>query len=170
MLNMLPSARLWVRVGLWGLLSMLLLQPVWAVNPRMQLNVSVEVLQPTCTFNNGQRQLSVDFGDRVVISQIDGENYKKSIPYSLRCSGYSSTSMRFKLSGDRGYNSQYLTTNKTGLGLAFYMGGRALPLNEWRSFNYLSPPTLESAPIKQSGANLSSGPFSSTATLLVEYQ
>lgn len=145
-------------------------QTLYAYTPRLHIQVNVQVLEPTCTFNNGQSTIRVDFGNSVLISAVDGQNYMRDIVYSLHCSGLSNNSMRFKLSGKGAYNSQYLATNKTGLGIVFYAGGRVLPLNEWRSFNYSSLPTLQSAPIKQSGVNLAGGSFSSTATLLVEYQ
>lgn len=162
--------RLWA-VGI--LANLLLMQNASAlptISPRMQLNIQVEVIDPTCNFVNGSSPIRVDFGNNIVSSEIDGENYIKDINYTLRCSGLSKNILRFKMSGTSGFDSRYLDTNKTGLGIVFYMGGRLMPLNEWQSFYNGSSPTLQSAPIKKSGVKPSGGAFSSSATLLLDYQ
>ncbi|VEI64161.1 putative minor fimbrial subunit StfF [Serratia fonticola] len=68
-------------ISLAMLLGMLV-QPAKAVQVNFQGGL-VEALP--CTINNGA-PIEVDFGDNLVIRNLDGVRYSKPIPYQIDCS------------------------------------------------------------------------------------
>ncbi|TCM69091.1 type 1 fimbria pilin [Acinetobacter calcoaceticus] len=134
------------------------------------LTIRVEVSDPTCTINNNAKQISVNFGDDVLTTDIDGKNYMRDILYSLQCDSGVNNSMRLRMVGNQGFNADYLYTNKPGLGIVFYLGNEQLKLNQWANIRSSALPTLKAAPIRQPEVRLSGGGFIANATLYIDYQ
>lgn len=128
------------------------------------------ILPPPCTINNNQT-IRVDFGDEVMTTRIDGINYKQTIVYSLNCDIQKSNNLKMSIQGGTaGFGTGYLSTNKSDLGIALYYGTQRLNINTWFNYTYPNQPVLYAVPVKRSGATLTGGEFTASATLLIDYQ
>jgi type 1 fimbria pilin len=128
------------------------------------------ILPPPCTINNNQT-IRVDFGDEVMTTRIDGVNYKQTIVYSLSCEIQKSNDLKMSiLGGTAGFGTGLLSTNKNDLGIALYYGTQRLNINTWFNYTYPNQPVLYAVPVKRSGATLTGGEFTASATLLIDYQ
>lgn len=130
------------------------------------------VAPPACVVN-GNADVSVDFGNNVLIGQIDGVNYEQPITYSLDCSAGAgiTTAMKMQLQGNGAvFEGTVLGTSKTDLGLEMRTAGAKWPLNTWRNFVYPAQPVLTAVPVKATASTLAGGAFTASATLLVDYQ
>lgn len=151
-----------------ALLSVLLTSvPVSA----MQVNIrGTVILPPPCTINNNQT-IRVDFGDEVMTTRIDGVNYKQAISYTLDCDIQKSNNLKMSIQGGpASFNAGLLSSNKTDLAIALYQGTQQLTLNTWFNYTYPNQPVLYAVPVKRSGATLTGGEFTASATLLIDYQ
>lgn len=128
------------------------------------------ILPPPCTINNNQT-IRVDFGDEVMTTRIDGVNYKQAIAYSLNCEIQKSNNLKMSIQGGTaGFGTGLLSTNKSDLGIALYYGTQQLNINTWFNYTYPNQPVLYAVPVKRSGATLTGGEFTASATLLIDYQ
>ncbi|WP_257017577.1 fimbrial protein [Serratia fonticola] len=128
------------------------------------------ILPPPCTINNNQT-IWVDFGDEVMTTRIDGVNYKQTIAYSLSCDIQKSNDLKMRIQGGTaGFGTGLLGTNKGDLGIALYYGTQRLNINTWFNYTYPNQPVLYAVPVKRSGATLTGGEFTASATLLIDYQ
>ncbi|HFZ1934500.1 fimbrial protein [Serratia marcescens] len=135
------------------------------------VTVSVTVLAPLPCVINESKPITVDFGDDVMTTRIDGNNYRVPVEYGLTCSSTPvRNEMRLQIAGEAGFDSRVLKTNVKGLGIALLSNGVRIPLNSWQNFTYPVLPRLEAVPVKQSGSGLPTGEFTSSATLRVDYQ
>ncbi|WP_058914497.1 fimbrial protein [Entomohabitans teleogrylli] len=135
------------------------------------LNVSgVIVDAPTCTVN-GNDVVDVDFGNSIVTRKIDGEEYKQPVRVELECESPQRVAMKLAISGDSpGFGSGLIRTSKSGLGIRLFNGTTPLASGSWVNFTYPTVPSLYAAPVAQNNATLTGGPFSGTATLVINYQ
>ncbi|WP_024528208.1 fimbrial protein [Serratia fonticola] len=126
---------------------------------------------PPCTFNDGSPIL-VDFGTAVMTHRVDGSNYAKPINYNLVCTTPPLNTMRIKVQGTAStFDTKVLrTAEKTDLGIAITADNKALPINTWLNFNNPASPKMQAVPVKKSGATLTGGSFTATATMQVDYQ
>lgn len=130
----------------------------------------VIVAPPSCVINGGST-LNVPFGSDLMTTRIDGVNYKRSVPYTVTCTGHSSNGMTLKLQGTgAAFDGTSLSTNNTDLGIRLFMNGSVWPLNSLKNFTYPTLPTMEAVPVKKSGSTLQAGAFSASATLVVAQQ
>ncbi|MGL5388526.1 MAG: fimbrial protein [Enterobacterales bacterium] len=128
------------------------------------------ILPPPCTINNNQT-IRVDFGDEVMTTRIDGVNYKQTIVYSLDCDIQKSNDLKMSIQGGTaGFGTGLLSTSKSDLGIALYYGTQQLNINTWFNYSYPNKPVLYAVPVKRSGATLTGGEFTASATLLIDYQ
>ncbi len=125
---------------------------------------------PACTVNNGQ-QVDVDFGERVGVNKVDGQNYLQTVNYRITCEpGGNGLAMGLTLSGPvSGFDNAALQTNITDLAIRISQDGQPLELNKRIDIAMANPPVLQAVPVKKMGAVLTSGAFSVAATLLVDY-
>ncbi|WP_252960653.1 fimbrial protein [Serratia entomophila] len=134
------------------------------------VNVRVTVLSPPCVINGG-RTIEVDFGDSLIITRVDGNNYTKAVDYTLTCTGNSSNAMKLQVMGNpTAFEPGALQTSVADLGIALKANGGALAVNEWLDFTYPNAPQLQAVPVKRAGATLAGGEFTAAATLRVDYQ
>lgn len=122
-----------------------------------------------CVINN-DKTIAIEFGN-VGVNKVDGVNYKQPIDYTLECEDRDETaSLHMTLRGvQASYNTGAVNTNIPGLGIEILQNGSPVTINKSFVIDFNSPPRLEAVPVS-SGATLSEGAFSATATLLAEYE
>ncbi|MFJ1231478.1 fimbrial protein [Yersinia proxima] len=149
----------------------LLSSPAWALNKTATVNVSVTIFAaPPCVIN-GNNTINVNFGDTVLTSDINGTNYMQPVNYTLDCTSAASNALKLSIIGNgANFDTSLLKTSHSALGIKLIRNGLAFPLNTASNFTYPNVPVLQAVPIKQTNATLSTGYFSGTATLVVEYQ
>ncbi|OVZ92609.1 exotoxin [Yersinia frederiksenii] len=145
--------------------------PVWALNKTATVNVSVSIFAaPPCVINSNNT-INVNFGDDLLTSNIDGVNYMKPVTYTLNCTAAAKNALKMSIKGNgANFDTTLLKTSNTSLGIKLMRSGLVLPLNDEFNFTYPTVPVLQAVPVKQTNATLSTGYFSGTATLVVEYQ
>ncbi|CNK15690.1 exported pilin protein [Yersinia mollaretii] len=143
----------------------------WALNKVAAVNVTVNIFAaPPCVINSNS-MITVDFGDDLLTSRIDGVNYMKPVNYSLNCTAAASNAMKMSIKGDGAtLDASYLRTSNTGLGIKLMNSGQPFALNTALNFTYPAVPVLQAVPIKQTSAALATGLFTAAATMVVEYQ
>jgi len=150
----------------WGSLAM-------AAPVSTTLSGTLVVTPPECILNNNQQQV-ISFGD-ILLTRIDGSNYKRTVPLSLTCTSLAKNGLRMTLLGDATTfsSSGALKTSNGKLGVAFYVNNTRQAINQPLDINYSTLPTLEVAPVKDTVASYldsDGGYFSAQATLKVDYQ
>ncbi|EPE3626021.1 fimbrial protein [Serratia marcescens] len=125
---------------------------------------------PVCTINNGQK-IDVDFGEKLGVDKIDGNNYLQKINYQVSCEpGVAGMALGLTLSGPvSGFDKAALQTNMPDLAIRILNNGQPLELNKRINIDFSELPELEAVPVKKIGSNLTSGAFSVTGTLLADY-
>ncbi|CAI2507816.1 putative minor fimbrial subunit StfF [Serratia fonticola] len=154
-------------ISLAMLLGMLV-QPAKAVQVNFQGGL-VEALP--CTINNGA-PIEVDFGDNLVIRNLDGMRYSKPIPYQIDCSAAGVVRLSFK-GAPSSFDYAAIQTNLTGLGIRILLGdGVPFPWHTsyFSDVDMQSPPLLFAVPVADPAQSPSPGAFTARATLLAEYQ
>lgn len=128
------------------------------------------VVPPPCEINSSS-DISVVFGNDLLIGRIDGVNYQQPISYTLDCHEATSTTLRLQFQGaGASFDASVLSTTKTGLGIELRRDGTKLPVNTWLNFTDPARPRLTAVPVKSSGSNLKGGAFAAASTLVVDYQ
>lgn len=158
-----------LRLAWYTLVKMVVTFPivVWAAAPTV--TVKVTVMTPTCVINE-DRPIQVEFGE-VMTTRIGDDNYKMPINYTLSCTGSTSNALKLQVKGTGAtFDSTVLKTNNSSLGLELRQGDEKLVINSWLNFNRSNPPVLWAVPVKQTGAILTGGEFSASATMAVDYQ
>ncbi|MEM6160436.1 fimbrial protein [Erwinia sp. P6884] len=135
------------------------------------LNVKIHgtLKRVPCVISN-DKAITIEFGN-VGVNKVDGENYKQVIGYTLECEDPDETAnLNMTLRGAQtSYNTGAINTNVPGLGIEILQNGSPVTINQSFVIDYNNPPVLEAVPVS-SGATLTEGAFSSTATLLAEYE
>ncbi|MEG2734528.1 MAG: fimbrial protein [Hafnia sp.] len=127
---------------------------------------------PLCSINDGN-QVEIDFGDRVSVNKVDGENYRQQLNYQITCEkAVSGTlALTLSLSGSvAGFDNEALLTNMAGLGIRVYKDDKPFTPNSTVKISQAKPPRLDAVPVKQAGATLTAGTFEAWATLRVDYE
>lgn len=138
------------------------------------LTVKATVLAGPCKINNNN-PIDVDFGNDMLTTKVDGNNYLKTINYTLDCSEAKNEALKMLISGDVApFDKNALRTpesiNTDNLGIKLLHNGSTWPLNSWYNFKKGELPVLQAVPVKAPGSVLQAGAFSGSATLTVEYQ
>lgn len=141
-----------------------------AASNSAKITVKVNVVAPPPCIINHNRPIVVDFGDDVIIPRIDGSYKKRTIQYSMDCSGSAFTSLRMQIAGKLGFDGYALDTSKENLGVGLTRDGSRLTLNNWFYFYSGYEPVLEAVLEKRRGTSPSGGAFTAGATLMVDYQ
>lgn len=125
---------------------------------------------PPCTINSGNN-IEVDFQD-VGVSKVDGVNYLKPVHYTITCSADTLPwEMVLTVRGvATSYEASAVQSSVPDLGVRLIQNGVPLPLNTLLLINPATPPVLEAVPIKRPGGSLGPGAFTSSATLLAQFQ
>lgn len=125
---------------------------------------------PPCKINNDQK-IDVDFGDKLGVNKIDGNNYRKKINYIIECSIEDfSSSLLLTVTGNVMNNDYSAVQSSTpGLGIRLIENNRRLRIGQGLVINSANPPLLEAVPVADAGIKLLEGDFLASASLLVEY-
>ena len=124
---------------------------------------------PPCIINGGQK-IDIDFGE-VMSTRIDGTAYKMPVSYTIECDKMPSKAMKMSVEGNpASFDSQSLSTNIDGLGIAIILDGSKLPIGETVNFEYPNAPQFSVVPVRDMTKALKGGDFEATATLLIAYQ
>ncbi|AYD43038.1 exported pilin protein [Yersinia kristensenii] len=169
---MMPIIKMTAIVGaVTAVMTLLLSGSAWALTKTATVNVSVTIFAaPPCEINSNNT-INVSFGDSVLTSNIDGVNYKQPVNYTLNCTAAASNALKISIKGNGAtFDTSLLKTSNSGLGIKLMRDGQPLALNATSNFTYPNVPALQAVLIKQTNATLSTGYFSGTATLVVEYQ
>ncbi|MBN6032026.1 fimbrial protein [Pantoea ananatis] len=128
---------------------------------------------PECVVNN-QEPIDVDFGEDVVISRINGIDYKKTrIIYSLLCTSLAKQGLKVTISGEpAAFNASLLATSKPALGIQLMHEDATLTPGNSVAFNYHDGtlPELWAVLVVQSNALPTAGTFTGNGTMVFEYQ
>lgn len=121
-----------------------------------------------CTVNDGQL-IEVDFGNSLIIRNLDGVRYREPIQYRLVCSGLGT--VKLSVQGNPvSFDSAAVQTDKTGLGIRLELAGNAFALNTPVVVDPVNPPTLTAVPVANPAQKPGPGAFTARATLLAEYE
>lgn len=135
------------------------------------INITGTVIAPLSCVINDNQTITVDFGNDLVTTRVDGSNYMKTVDYTLVCKNNTSNAIKMKIEGSAtSFNNSALQTEQADLGIELHAGGQPLPINSWLNFTYPNKPLLEAVPVKRTGGALEAGAFSAAATLMVDYQ
>lgn len=128
----------------------------------------------------GSDEIKVDFGTSLPMSQIDGSQHEKPIPYQIYCdnpTGYTQLKIRF-IGANAGFGDRLLATDQDNLAIEIRQGGVALPVGTGIVFDpqygggagqYVNGPSFTAVPVRRAGSNLTEGLFNANATLVLEY-
>ncbi|MBW5816923.1 fimbrial protein [Yersinia kristensenii] len=154
-----------------AVMTLLLSSSAWALNKTATVNVSVTIFAaPPCEINSNNT-INVNFGDTVLTSNVDGVNYMQPVSYTLNCTAAAANALKISIKGNGAtFDTSLLKTSNSALGIKLIRDGQPFALNTASNFTYPNIPVLQAVPIKQTNATLSTGYFSGTATLVVEYQ
>ena len=134
------------------------------------INVKVTILvPPPCVINDTQDVL-VDFGNDIMTTRVDGNNYIKPINYTLNCEGALTNTLQLSIQGvGSHFNMDYLQTSNNNLGIKILANGNSLPINGTVDFTYPDLPLLQAVPIKNNGSVLKGGSFTASALMKIDY-
>ncbi|NMY96546.1 MULTISPECIES: fimbrial protein [Pseudomonas] len=130
--------------------------------------------RPLCTVSDKGGRIDVRFGN-LSISRIDGEQYRKAIPYQISCPGADTTvtwRIRLTLKGSHPeFEPKALQSSVPNLGIKVLLGGTELvpDLPRYVQIFPSAVPLLEAVPVKQIGSDLPSIDFMASALLLAEF-
>ncbi|CAI1080564.1 MULTISPECIES: fimbrial protein [Serratia] len=126
---------------------------------------------PACTINNNQR-IDVNFGERVGVNKVDGENYRQTVNYEINCEpNQHGLALGLSLTaGPSSFDSAAVQTNIPDLAIRVLLAGQPFVLNKRVNIDSAAPPLLQAVPVKRPGSNLKANAFLATATLLADYQ
>ncbi|MEG9795527.1 fimbrial protein [Serratia marcescens] len=161
------------RVGSGGLLVLAMLAMPATAADNMRFYGTL-VAQPPCTLNNGN-VIEVDFGDDLLTTKVDGVNYSRPINYTLECTAAGNRGLRMMIQGTASsFDFSVLATKeRQGLAIAIKQDGSdtVQDINTWVNLgSNPTAPKLRAVPVRADWLELLPGPFTASATLLVEYQ
>jgi len=110
--------------------------------------------------------------DEVITTEIDGSYRTITLGYTLDCKRSGMNELRLKIQGvPANFDSSALAVpSHENLGIALKADSKKLAINTWYNFDRNTKPLLQAVLIKKSGGVLEGGTFSSSATMMVDYQ
>ncbi|OWF82274.1 hypothetical protein B4907_13870 [Yersinia kristensenii] len=137
---------------------------------QVTIQVKLTILAPTCTINDN-KAMGVDFGE-VLSEKVNGNNYlKKTVEYSLKCTGSASQMFNMTIQGTAApFNDTALKTDITNFGVALLANDKPLKINDSIAFSSAKKPVLQVVPIKVANTQLKGGDFTANAVMRISYQ
>lgn len=100
-------------------------------------------------------------------NDIESPDAKQKITYTLSC--ITNEKLTFKIIGNgAGFDSTVLKTSNPNLAIKILADGKPWNINSELPIDQHAPPTLEASLVSKKNAELASGPFSGSATLIVD--
>ncbi|MDY0926507.1 fimbrial protein [Pantoea trifolii] len=126
---------------------------------------------PPCKINDDQ-PIDISFGEDLGVSKINGDNYRQTIDYVIKCAtNDSSFKLMLTVSGNvMSKDNTAIQSSKSGLGIRILQNNQRVPIGSAWVINMASPPVLEAVPVADPAIKLSEGSFLATASLVAEYQ
>lgn len=160
-------------VGLRAALMVMALGWVASANAASQVTVNISgtvLATPPCVINTGKR-IDTYFGD-VQTKAIDGSYKTITVPYFLDCSSAVKNEVRMQVQGTSGFTSSLLAVpGNSNLGIQLIKDGSKFSINTWENFNRNNKPKLQAVLVKKDpDSRITTGAFSASAILMVEYQ
>ncbi|NIH24029.1 fimbrial protein [Providencia heimbachae] len=129
----------------------------------------VVLAPPPCVINDGNL-IDINFGE-VMSTRIDGSAYKMPVNYNIKCEKMPSKAMKMSVEGNTAdFDTQSLSTNIEGLGIAVMRNDSKLPVGQAINFTYPNAPQFSVVPVRDMSKTLTGGYFEAVATLLINYQ
>lgn len=159
----------------FSLLLSAVLLPLYAYSSataNIELKGKISNPPPLCTFNN-DKPIYVKFGNNIVISKIENNNYQQNFDYEITCTG-DSKEFAFKVwvkGNPAEFDNQLLATNVTDLAIKILLNNKELlPVNKKVKADRDKLPQFSAVLVKKQGSNLAQGQFSSSASVIFEYE
>lgn len=132
--------------------------------------LNITVIAGPCVIN-GDNPIDVDFGHELLTNKVDGNNYQKTVEYSMDCTKATNPALKMMISGaGAGFDNTVLQASQPSLGVKLLNDGQPMSLNQWVNFTAGSQPLLQAVPVKEPGGKLTAGDFTAAATMTVDYQ
>lgn len=126
--------------------------------------------QPPCVINNGEL-ITVDFGNEVMTTRIDGKQYARTVDFSLDCSAaVGAAPLKLRVAGTKAGFAEALDGGIAGLGFALTLDGHPLKPNDWQTFASTVKPLITAVPVRPDDVIPEAGTFRVQASLEMEYQ
>lgn len=135
------------------------------------------ILPPVCQLGHSD-PIRVSFG-KVGVRKVDGNLFKRDIPYQLDCQGDINQPWDVTLTfagtlAGTGFDNATLRVNSIlnngKLGIQIQKDGVPLELNQAFAINSANPPRLSAVPVKRAGTELIGDDFTATGTLTIDFQ
>lgn len=126
---------------------------------------------PSCKINDDQ-PIDISFGEDLGVSKINGDNYRQTIDYVIKCATNDSTyKLTLTVSGNAmSKDNTAIQSSKSGLGIRILQNNQRVTIGSTWVIDMASPPVLEAVPVADPAIKLSEGSFLATASLVAEYQ
>lgn len=172
-----PCTRHWLLNPIYGVMVFFF---VLVVIPSSQANWVFDgtlILPPVCQLGHSD-PIRVSFG-KVGVRKVDGNLFKRDIPYQLDCQGdinqpWDVTLMFTGTAAGTGFDNATLRAsspqNAGKLGIQIQKDGAPLELNKAFAINSANPPRLSAVPVKRAGMELIGDDFTATGTLTIHFQ
>ncbi|NIF24730.1 fimbrial protein [Candidatus Pantoea multigeneris] len=124
---------------------------------------------PPCTINN-EKDISVNFGNKIVSGKINGENYLQNITYLIDCRPAPAPFVLYlNIKGTpEPYDASAIKSSKKNLGIRILIDGKPWALNTPLAI-HTKRPLLQAVPVKPQGTVVNPGNFQAVATLEAFY-
>lgn len=135
------------------------------------------IIPPVCQLGH-EDPIKVPFG-KVGVRKVDGNLFKKDIPYQLDCLGDLNQPWDVTLTfggtlAGAGFDNATLRTvtslNTGKFGIQIQKDGVPLELNKPFTIDPSAPPVLSGVPVKRPGTDLVGDDFTATGTLTIAFQ
>lgn len=160
-----------------GVVSCLFATQVMAVKPppfTAELSISGEIQLPLpCKImgEGGKTQITVDFGDAVSTTRIDGVNYRQPIDYFVKCEAGVTNVLALKMTGTSAdFGTGLLKTSIPGLAIKLTRDrDTVVALDEKVPLKLTSQAQLYATPVQDGKTTLPGKEFTASGTLHVVY-
>ena len=137
----------------------------------VQVNFSGAIVESIpCTINNGD-VIQLDFGNAVIIRNLDGVNYSKPINYQINCAAAGTVRLTLQ-ANETAFDDAAIQSDIPGLGIRINQAGQPFTLNTPIIVDPANLPILVAVPVADPDAanKPAAGAFRATATLMADYQ
>ncbi|ANF61778.1 fimbrial protein [[Haemophilus] ducreyi] len=145
-----------------------------AKNEHFDIQVVLTIQGTGCVVNNNQA-IEINFGE-MSPKNINGKAYEKVIPFDLQCNDPANTQYSLYFGRNNGadfvsseYGVTLLATSNSNLGLMIKRNGVPYPFNFSSTITEHSKQKLSVVPVVNQYAKLDIGPFTASASMVLEY-
>lgn len=125
---------------------------------------------PNCTVN-GNNRIDVNFGDSIVTREVDGLKYSQPVEYDLDCTSIAVNGLTVAVRGNpAAFGTGLIAAGRAGLAIQLWSNDKPIANGETVPFTWPTKPVLRATPVAQDNTTLTAGTFSSTASLVLNYQ